>query len=55
MSKEEILNRWEEYIAELYDDERNERPEIKKALEGPPITKDEIKHAVKKIIIIINP
>ena len=49
MSKEEILDRWEEYIAELYYDERNERPEVKKALEGPPITKDEIEVALKKI------
>ena len=57
MSKEEILDGWEEYIAELYDYERNERPEIKEALEGPPITKDEIelvlkdKSGVDKVIV----
>ena len=39
--------KWEEYIAELYDDESSERPEIKKALEGRPITKDEIELALK--------
>ena len=49
MIKDEILDRWEEYLAELYDDERNERPEIKKKLEGPPITKDEIELALKKM------
>ena len=48
MSKEEILDRWEEYILELYDGERNERPDIKKTLEGPPITKNEIELALKK-------
>ena len=42
LSKEESLDRWEEYIAELYDDERSERLEINKTLEGRLITKDEI-------------
>ena len=49
MSKEENLDRWEEYIAELYGGERSERPEIKKALEGPPITEDEIELVLKKM------
>ena len=39
----------EEYIAELYDHETNERPEIKTALEGLPTTKDEIALASKKM------
>ena len=38
MSKEEVLERWEEYSAKLYVDERKGRPEIRKVLDGPPIT-----------------
>ena len=32
MSKEEILERWEEYLAELYKNERKSRPGLKIAL-----------------------
>ena len=48
MSKEEILERWEEYLTELYKDERKGRPGIRKALDGPPITEYEILHALEK-------
>ena len=49
LSKEEILERWEEYLTELYKDERKDRPGIRKALDGPPITEYEIEHALKKM------
>ena len=42
MGKEDILSRWEEYIGNLFEDDRRERPEINKEMEGPPILKDEI-------------
>ena len=47
MSKEEVLERWEAYLAKLYEDERKGRPEIRKALDGPPIPKNELEHALK--------
>ena len=40
MGKEDILSRWEEYIGDLFEDDRGERPEINKEMEGPPILKD---------------
>ena len=39
MGKEDILSRWEEYIGELFEDDRKERPEINKEMEGPPMVK----------------
>ena len=47
MSKEEFLERWEEYLAEIYENEREGRPEIRKALDGPLIAKNEIEYALK--------
>ena len=46
MEKEQILHRWEEYIGELYDDQR---PEIasKEQAEGPSILEQEVIKALK--------
>ena len=50
MSKEKILERWKEYLIELYEDERKGRPEIRKALDRPPIiTKNKIDFVLKKV------
>lgn len=45
----EICKRWERYIKELFDDVREEAPNIDWEMEGPEITKDEIKSAIKKM------
>lgn len=46
----DISNRWDEYIKELFDDERQGN-EINPAsdLSDPPITKDEVQHAMMKM------
>ena len=49
MEKEKILERWSEYISELYHDERGDKPPIKKNFDGPPIMKDEVRKAVKSM------
>ena len=49
MAKSEILNRWSEYIQELFDDDRLPKPNIKKNIEGPPIMKDEVRQAIKSM------
>ena len=50
MEKEKILERWEEYIKDLYgDNERNEHFRIRTNSEGPQILKSEVEYAMKKI------
>ena len=49
MEKDEILNRWEEYIGELYDDERGNKPTIQNASIGPNIMKSEVENALKEM------
>ena len=46
--EQEIQNRWQEYIGELYDDPERTTPKIvfQTPLTGPDITKDEILHAL---------
>src|SRR5579872_5638312 len=39
MDKEEVLERWTEYIGELFSDERIEQPRIRKNVVGPKILK----------------
>ena len=48
MEKEDILNRWSEYIAELYHDDRGPPP-ITNNEEGPQILEEEVKKALKKM------
>ena len=48
MEPNEVLNRWEEYIRELYSDgSRGERPQWDREVSGPPILRSEIENAVK--------
>ena len=49
MNKDDILNRWSEYIEELFSDKRNDPPIIKKKMDGPAILKVEVEAAIKKM------
>ena len=49
MEKEKILERWSEYIGDLYNDDRPEEKEIRKTFEGPPILEEEVMQAMKKM------
>ena len=49
MEKEDSLNRWSEYIEELYDDDRGEKPVISKNMDGPPIVEEEVTPAIKNM------
>lgn len=44
-----MLKRWEEYVKELYDDTRGEKPEMVGELEKPPILLEEVEEAIKGI------
>ena len=47
MEKAQVLQRWTEYIKELYEDDRHkEKPGIKKDMQGPRILKAEIEKAI---------
>ena len=48
MEKDEILNRWSEYVEDLFKDDRDTKPEIKTNIEGPPMLKEEVKAAINK-------
>ncbi|GFN82262.1 hypothetical protein PoB_000876800 [Plakobranchus ocellatus] len=41
MEKKEILNRWSEYVEDLFKDDRCEKTKIKKNIEGPTILEEE--------------
>ena len=43
--KEKVLNRWKEYIGELFDDDRQEQPDVVN-LDGPPILNSEVEFAI---------
>ncbi|GFN94140.1 endonuclease-reverse transcriptase [Plakobranchus ocellatus] len=49
MEKMEILNRWSEYVEDLFRDDRCEKPKIKNNIEGPTILKEEVEAAIKKM------
>ena len=44
--KEKVLSRWKEYIGELFDDNRQEQPNIEN-LDGPPILNLEVEFAIR--------
>ena len=46
VEKEEILNRWTEYIGELFDDVRKEPPHCAGSIEGPRILLSEVRSAI---------
>ena len=49
MDKEKILERWAEYIGELFEDNRKEHDVMKKNFAGPSIMKDEVREAMRKM------
>ena len=49
MEKDKILDRWGEYIKDLFEDERNEEHIVEKNSEGPPIMRDEVRAALKRM------
>ena len=49
MEKEDVLNRWSEYVEELFKDNRGKKPAIKKVIGGPIILKEEVEQALRKM------
>src|SRR5438132_2934694 len=49
MENEKIIERWTEYIQELFEDDREALPQIRKDIEGPEILKDEVRFAIKQM------
>ena len=49
VKKEDVMNRWTEYIKELFQDNRGGKPIIRKPMDGPTILKSEVKAAISKI------
>ena len=49
MDKEKILERWAEYIGELFEDNGKEHNVMKKNFAGPSIMKDEVREAMRKM------
>ncbi|GFS03869.1 RNA-directed DNA polymerase from mobile element jockey-like [Elysia marginata] len=47
IEKNEVLTRWAEYIEDLFQDDRQDKPHKQKPYEGPPILKDEVRKAMK--------
>ncbi|GFO39342.1 RNA-directed DNA polymerase from mobile element jockey-like [Plakobranchus ocellatus] len=49
INKEKILERWAEYIRELFKDDRKDHNIMKNNFVGPPILKEEVETAIKKM------
>ncbi|GFO24183.1 RNA-directed DNA polymerase from mobile element jockey-like [Plakobranchus ocellatus] len=49
IDKEKILERWAEYIRELFKDDRKDHNIMKNNFAGPPIMKEEVETAIKKM------
>ncbi|GFN75271.1 RNA-directed DNA polymerase from mobile element jockey-like [Plakobranchus ocellatus] len=49
IDKEKILERWAEYIRELFKDDRKDHNIMKNNIAGPPIMKEEVETAIKKM------
>ena len=47
--RQEVLERWREYVQELYSDQRGEKPEFDVIEPGPPILKVEVEKAVRSM------
>ena len=46
--KDKVLDRWVEYVGDLFDDDRPPKPEIAEG-EGPAILQSEVKNALKEM------
>ena len=49
INKNDILNRWSEYIEDFFQDDRGAPFSITKDVEGPSILESEVRHAISKI------
>ncbi|GFN94785.1 hypothetical protein PoB_002129100 [Plakobranchus ocellatus] len=49
IDKEKILERWADYIRELFKDDRKDHNIMKNNFAGPPIMKEEVETAIKKM------
>ena len=49
MPKSEILERWTEYIKNLFEDDRPELPRIYKEMTGPNIIASAVRCAISKL------
>src|SRR5215469_10722221 len=49
MGKEEVMERWDEYILEIFRDNRQENINIQYNGEGPPVLKGEVEDAISKM------
>src|SRR5215469_16613363 len=49
MGKEEVMERWDEYISELFRENTQENINIQYNREGPPILKEEVEDAMNKM------
>ena len=49
MEKQEVVDRWKEYIQELFWDERPEQLELEVEMTGPDITEDEVEKAMRRM------
>lgn len=49
MKKDKILERWVEYIGELYNSEKNGNYTFRNNFEGPPILQDEVRYSLREI------
>ena len=47
MEIEEVLNRWEEYVKDLFEDDRGRKPRIHIPMTGPEILEEEILYVIK--------
>ena len=47
--RNEVLERWREYVEELYSDQRGEKPDFGDIEPGPPILKGEVQKVVKNM------
>ncbi|GFO29086.1 endonuclease-reverse transcriptase [Plakobranchus ocellatus] len=48
MEKKEIINRWSEYVEDLFKGDRCEKPKLEKNIEGLNILIEEVEAAIKK-------
>ena len=49
MEKDKVLQRWTEYITDLFHNNRGEKPIIRKNMEGPEILRSEVRAAIAKM------
>ncbi|GFO07245.1 endonuclease-reverse transcriptase [Plakobranchus ocellatus] len=49
IEKKGVLNRWSEYVEDLFKDDRCKKSKIEKNIEGPTILKEDVEAAIKKM------